>query len=110
MGLEGSLDVSTSGRTATFTFTVENTGDTPVSMQFRSGQTFDLVVESEAGEVWRWSDGMMFTQMLQSQAVDPGELMRETATWENADPGDYEARAWITATDVDCEARTSFSI
>jgi len=110
MSLDGSLDVSSAGGSVEFTFTVENTGDAPVSMQFSDGQTFDIVVEDDGGEVWRWSSGMMFAQMLQSKELSAGDRMRETATWEDPAPGEYEARAWVTASDASCEDRTSFSV
>jgi len=110
MSLEGSLDASVSGSDVAFTFTVENTGDDAVSMQFRDGQTFDVVVEDGGEQVWQWSEGMMFAQMLQSEELGPGETMRESVAWEGAAPGEYEARAWVTATDADCEAHASVSV
>lgn len=110
MSLEGSLDATPGDGEVRFVFTVENTGDQAESMQFMDGQTFDVAVETDGEEVWRWSTGMMFAQMLQTEDLDPGETMREEVVWEEAAPGDYEARAWVTASDADCEASCSFSV
>jgi hypothetical protein len=68
------------------------------------------VVFEDGEEVWQFSDGMMFMQMLQSESCPPGESLSYAATWEDASPGEYEARAWLAANDADAEAETSFTV
>lgn len=110
MSLECSLDAAPSADAVTFTYTVENTGVDPVELDFRSAQTHDVAVLDGGSEVWRWSDGRMFAQMLQRETLDPGDSETYRATWDDPQPGDYEAVAGLAARGADCEARASFSV
>lgn len=50
-----------------------NTGK-PLRIVFASGQTFDVIVRDEKGNiVYRWSEGKGFTQALRPQDFPPGE-------------------------------------
>ena len=110
MSLEGSLDV-TVGNGVEFEFAVHNGGDDPVEMRFADAQTFDVVVERDDGEeVWRFSEGMMFAQMLQEETLSPGETETFEAVWDEPDPGEYHARGTLTATNADCSAEASFTV
>ena len=110
MTLSGSLSVTVNEGAVEFTYEVANDGDDAVDLQFSNSQTHDVVVFEDGEEAWQFSEGMMFMQMLQSESCAPGESLSYTATWEDADPGEYEARAWLAANDVDAEAATSFSV
>lgn len=77
--------------------TVTNQSGHPVKLDFRSGQTYDLVISREGEEVWRWSYDRFFTQALRSITMEPGESMSFQETWEGRDnagntvpPGEYE--------------------
>jgi hypothetical protein len=68
-------------RDVKFTLHVANRAEKNVELMFPSGQTHDFVVRDSAGrEVWRWSEGRMFTQALQSKAISGGD----EATYEEA--------------------------
>ena len=110
MTLSGSLSATVSGDAVEFEYAVANDGDDAVDLQFSDSQTHDVVVFEDGEEVWAFSDGQMFMQMLQSESIAPGDTLTYGATWEHATPGDYEARAWLAANDADCEAETSFSV
>lgn len=110
MSLEGSLDVSVGADAVTFAFTVENTGGEDVDLQFSDAQTFDVFVESDGETVWQWAAGRMFAQMLSTETFPAGASETFEADWEDPSPGDYEARAVLTANDADCEATASFSV
>jgi hypothetical protein len=111
MSLEGTLDV-TVGSGVGFEFVVHNAGSDPVEMQFSDAQTFDVVVEraDDGEEAWRFSEGMMFAQMLQEQTLSPGETETFEATWDDPDPGQYRAQGTLAATNVDCSAAVSFTV
>lgn len=50
-----------------------NTGK-PMRIVFSSGQTLDVIVrDAKGGEVYRWSEGKVFTQALRPQDLPPGE-------------------------------------
>ena len=110
MSLEGTLDVTASSDSVTFTYTVMNDGDDPVKLSFSDAQTHDVAVLDGGSEVWRWSDGRAFAQMMQSDTLDPGESATYEITWSDPSPGDYEAVATLAARNNDVEARKSFSV
>lgn len=110
MALEGALHVSASPETVEFAFTVENVTTESVELEFRSGLVADFVVLGDDEEVWRFSDGMMFTQALQSETLAPGEAFTYPATWDDPVPGEYEAVATLQTRNTPVEARASFSV
>lgn len=109
MTLAGHLDVVVNDAAVEFTFTVTNTGTEPVDLVFRSGKRADFVVDAD-GEIWRWSDGRMFTQAVQTRTLMDGESITQTAFWENPPPGDYTVTAELAATDVELTRRTEFAV
>ena len=110
MSLTGALDVTASSDSVTFSYTVTNDGDDPVKLSFSDAQTHDVAVLDGGSEVWRWSDGRMFAQMLQSDTLDPSESASYEVEWSNPQSGDYEAVATLAARNQDAEARESFSV
>ena len=75
---------------------VRNNTTKMTELEFANGQTHDFVVTDESGkEVWRWSDGRMFTQAMQNKLVKG----RETATFgEFWDAKDVHGKFTATAT------------
>ena len=74
-----------------------NITEGPVSLEFRSGQTFDLAIRSLAGEeLFNWSDDRMFTMALRRVELQPGEsfvhnLLIEIPRGEDRlEPGTYQ--------------------
>ncbi|MFN0102460.1 MAG: BsuPI-related putative proteinase inhibitor [Bryobacteraceae bacterium] len=54
-------------------FLNNNTG-APLRIVFRSGQTFELILlDAEGKTLYRWSDGLAFTQALRAVDLPPGE-------------------------------------
>ncbi len=55
-------------------FRVSNGADAPYTVEHRNGQVYDFLVLDRRGKVlWRWSDGMAFTQALTSSTVGAHE-------------------------------------
>ncbi|MBO9129683.1 BsuPI-related putative proteinase inhibitor [Bacillus sp. 165] len=70
-----------------FTLSLENTGENPAYLQFSSGHQFEIVVSEQGkGEIYRYSNGKMFTQALIDLPVEPGE----TKIWEDTWKGQLE--------------------
>lgn len=100
--LASSLDVSVRGagaspseREVRFALHVINRADKKVELLFPSGQTHDFVVRDEAGrEVWRWSEGRMYTQAVQSRLLDGEESATYEETWS---PGAHRGRFSVAA-------------
>lgn len=108
MGLESTLSVTVYDA-VTFSYEVTNAGSEPVELTFRSGKQADVVVLDGEQEVWRWSDGRMFTQAIREYTMEPGETITQEFTWDEPEPGEYEARAML-ATETAAEATTTFNI
>lgn len=113
MTLEPAITATVTDGSVTFTFRVENGGDSPVELSFRSGQTADVVVYEQGGAAadptWQWSDGRMFTQVIRDEHLPPGETITEEYTWSDPDPGEYVARGTLEATQS-AEAETTFTV
>jgi hypothetical protein len=110
MTLQSSVTATVRADRVEFEYTVENAGDAPEELTFRSGLTADFAVLDGGAEVWRASDGRMFTQALQSETIAPGDTTTFPGVWEDPDPGTYTVVAELNTTGADAEARTDFSV
>ena len=115
MALEGSLDASvssdgTGSKMATFAFTVTNEGSEAVELQFSDAAKAEFIVQDEGREVWRYTEGRLFAQMLSAELLEPGESTTYNAEWEDPRPGGYTAVAELRAQEATCEARTDFAV
>lgn len=110
MALDGHLEAVVITEAVEFAFTVTNAGDEPMSLEFRSGLGADIAVLRGGAEVWRWSDGRLFTQALWSETLAPGESVIHEATWPDPDPGTYEAVGRLAAENADVEASAAFTV
>lgn len=111
--LDSALEV-TVGDGVQFRFTVVNGGDTPVELTFQDACKVDYAVyadDEEVGEeVWRYSDGRMFAQVLTNADLQPGETATFEETWPDPAPGDYTAEATLRVLENEVSARTPFSV
>lgn len=87
------------GAAISFVVTIKNQASAARTLTLPTGQTHDVVV-MDAGhkEVWRYSRGRMFAQVIVDLTLKPGESRSYTTTWDQTDvkgkalpPGDYEA-------------------
>lgn len=92
------------GEDIPFSLVVTNTGDKPKTLEFSTGQHSDFIVRRASdGEVWQLARGIMFTQVLNSKTLAPGEKWEISYTWKQLDdsrtqvpPGDYEVTGILT--------------
>lgn len=120
MTLEGTLDATADAERVDFRFTVTNTGDDAIDLEFSDACRAEFVVfdaEDHAAssneperEVWRYTDGRAFAQVLGSERLAPGEATTYEAAWPDPQPGRFSAIARLRARNRDCEARTRISI
>ena len=90
---------------------VANVSRKHVELTFPSGQRYDFaVVDSTGREVWRWSDGSMFTQGVQNKQLPSGDAMQVAETWMDAAPGRYTAVATLRSTNYPVEERLDFVV
>jgi hypothetical protein len=92
-------------------FRVVNEGAKRLEVNFPSGKTHEVVVVDSLGrEVWRWSDGRMFTQTLQNKVLHASDTLDYDATWRNAPAGKYTAIATLSSENYPMEQRAEFVV
>jgi hypothetical protein len=106
--LTGDLRVETDDGVR-FVFAVRNAGDERVDLEFGSSCRADFAVYEAGEERWRWSDGRMFTQMIEHLRLEPGESETFEVEWDAPRSGEFVGRAELRARDGDCVAETGFS-
>ena len=110
--LAASLEVNVTDPGVRLTLHVTNTSSRPVEFTFPSSQRYDFVVRRADGEeVWRWSEGMMFTQAISQATLAPGESWDMEAVWEADDvTGELTATGMLTARDRRPEQTVQFQL
>ncbi len=101
------VDPITSIPRLTARLTLRNTTDKPLTLDFTSGQRYDLEIRDDKGAVvLRWSDGRAFIMVLGRETIGPGEKnyviivpLADKAGRPLAQ-GKYTAEAWIANTGV----------
>ena len=92
-------------------FRVVNEGAKRLEVNFPSGKTHEVVVVDSLGrEVWRWSDGRMFTQTLQNKVLHSSDTLDYDAEWHNAPAGKYTAIATLASENYPMEQRAEFVV
>lgn len=116
MTLDSTLDAVVADDAVEFTLTVTNAGTERIDFEFTSGLGADFAVYADDvanhddAAVWRWSDGRLFTQVLRSEVLAPGESIVHTGTWEDPPPGEYTAIGRLETTTPTVEERTAFEV
>lgn len=99
--------VASSG--VTLTLAVTNGASVPVTLEFSSGKQFDFQVRRPDGTVvWTWSADKLFTAMLTSRTLAPGETATYGAVWSPVTPGTYAAVGTLTSMSHSGEATAVF--
>lgn len=87
------------------TMFVTNISDKLLPFRFGSGQSYDFIIADTSGkEVWRWSRGQFFTQVVRSDSIRPNDKWRFDAKWDGRDnegnkvaPGPYRLMGLVTS-------------
>lgn len=80
---------------------VRNSGPTPLRVPLTSAQTHDFAVLTADGqELWRWSAGRRFAQVLGELELAPGEEQVFRGRWEPGEragltEGSYRIAGWL---------------
>jgi hypothetical protein len=95
-----------------FTLDVSNNTSRMAELRFPSGRTHDFVVLDETGkEVWRWSDGRMFTQGLQNKLVKSRQKAVFAERWERPNVhGRFTAVAILASENLPVQQRAEFEL
>ena len=88
------------GEPIMLTLRVINDSQKPISLSFSTAQRFDLLMQNQQGrEVWRWSAGRFFAQILGKEVLKPsgGELLYHAKVEKKFPQGAYTVKAIIRA-------------
>ena len=93
-----------------FSLHVANNTSKMVELQFPDGQTHDFVVVDFAGkEVWRWSEGRMFTSAMRSTTLKgKGETVFEESWDAKGQHGEFKAIARLRSNNFPVETTVQF--
>ena len=98
------------GNGVQFTLHVTNLHDRALELRFPTGQTHEFVVTDSAGrEIWRSSQGRLYTQALQNRLLDSRETLSFADRWDGAGRvGRFTAVARLASTNHPVEERVDF--
>jgi hypothetical protein len=94
------------GEEIEMTIVLQNKSDESLDLTFTSGQTYDFVIKKmpEDKEIWRWSEGMFFTEAIWTMVLDSTERKTFVVKWDQKDidsksvePGTYKIEAFFTS-------------
>ena len=91
-----------SGQPITINLTVFNYTKDTVSFTFTSSQRYDFFVSKEGKEIWRWSSGKVFAQVIGEEKIKPGESLTYEETYLpkiKFSPGTYQVKGVFTSKD-----------
>jgi hypothetical protein len=94
-----------------FSFEVTNAGKKKLELTFADGRTHEFVVLDSLGrEVWRWSEGRIFTQSMQNRVLRTSDLLRYQDAWDAPAPGRYVAVATLASANFPVTQRVEFTV
>ncbi|GAE25236.1 intracellular proteinase inhibitor [Halalkalibacter wakoensis JCM 9140] len=88
---------------------VKNNQETQATIDFSSGQKYEIVfIDQDGNEVYRYSDGRMFTMALVHESFEPGETMtfEEEIALEDIPKGVYTVEVQLVLAAIDGEEWT----
>lgn len=106
------VEAEPGSRTVRFALSVTNGTGKRVELNFPNGQTHDFaVIDATGREVWRWSEGRLFTQLMQNQLLDARDIITYDERWA-APPsaGAYTLVAVLHSSTHPVEKRVSFNV
>lgn len=95
-----------------FALRVVNNTSKMVEINFPDGQTHDFVVNDSTGkEVWRWSEGRMFTSAMRSKTLKGKDETVFEERWETTGHhGSFTAIATLRSQNFPIETSVQFSL
>ena len=92
----------TVGEPITMTLKIFNYTEEDVVFHFNTSKRYDFIIEDEEGnEIWCWSEGRMFAQMLGEETLGPTniEIIYSVKYKDKLSPGYYKITGFFVARD-----------
>lgn len=82
-----------------FDLTLTNVGSEDVELLFSSGQQYEITVKDENNQdVYRYSEGKMYTQALETKVIKTGEKINWNVEWDQKEEGQFLPNGEYTVT------------
>lgn len=108
-GVVSHVMVDTARGDVRFAIEVNNDSKKRVELNFPSGRTHDfLVLDVNGKEVWRWSEGRMFTQAMQNRLLDAHDSVVYAERWSPPAPGRYTLVAQLISDNYPVRQQVEF--
>jgi len=81
------------------TLTVFNYTEDSLTFVFTSSKRYDFIIKKDEKDIWRWSEGRFFAQVMGEEKIEPGETLiyKEIYNPEDKIPaGSYSVTGIIT--------------
>ena len=89
-GLRLENKVLTPGESFIAWIEIYNLSEKSITLNFSSGQLYDLYLKNSDHEIWRWSENKFFTMAVQSKKIAPGDKLIYKIEVPGIDgPGEY---------------------
>lgn len=85
------------GQGVTMGINVQNNTGREETLRFPSGQRYDFWITEDDREVWRWSEGMLFTQAVETLEIPGGSGESFGETWRADESGELTVHAELMA-------------
>ncbi|MBO1511645.1 BsuPI-related putative proteinase inhibitor [Metabacillus bambusae] len=103
--LELMVDVKVLSNQAEFIITLINNSSKTKKLEFSSSQKYEIIVTDQNNQVvYRYSEGKMFAQALESTLIKQDESIKWEEIWEfdnGIKPGEYEVEVSILSDDAE---------
>jgi hypothetical protein len=110
-GISSHVMVDTANGKVRFAIAVTNDSPRRVELMFPNGRTHDFAVLDSAGrEVWRWSEGRLFTQVIQNRLLDAHDSTVYDERWVAPAPGRYTLVAQLHSENHPVQQRVAFAL
>ncbi|WP_096189436.1 BsuPI-related putative proteinase inhibitor [Evansella halocellulosilytica] len=77
------LDASIENNRVNVQMALKNDGDSQKTVDFSSGQQFEVIISADGEQLYKFSEGRMFTQAFITEKIEPGESLTFEDVWES---------------------------
>lgn len=110
-GVISHVMVDTANGTVRFAIEVANESPKRVELTFPDGRTHDFaVLDSTGREVWRWSEGRLFTQGMQNRLLDARDRTVYDERWRAPGSGRYTLVAQLHSENYPVRQQVEFAL
>jgi len=110
-GVVSHVKVDTARGDVRFAIEVNNDSRKRVELNFPSGRTHDFaVLDANGKEVWRWSQGRMFTQSMQNHLLESNDSVVYAERWSPPARGRYTLVAQLNSENYPVTQRVEFAL